>query len=180
MAQEFIKEVGFKLENQLKLREKRLYMQGCESYEDVLSSIYRAYPELENYGREEVVRDCSPKYYMNYHIDKCNVVKKNKLPFNFKTFSEGRNLQYENDKFLIFHNKPLPTYTLLYYEGEFEGGHLRFLDTHYPVKNGDALFFDSFDCHCVLPMKSGSRKLYLTLFYNTNATEDPIIYPANN
>ena len=75
MAQEFIKRVGFKLENQLRLREKRLYMQGCESYRDVLSSIYRAYPELENYGREEVVRNCSPKYYMNYHIDKCNVVK---------------------------------------------------------------------------------------------------------
>jgi len=177
---DFIKELGLKLQNELNLIEKRLYMQGLSSYEDTLESIYRVYPELEGYEKEEIVRNCGSNYFMNYHIDKCNIVRKNGKPFKFPLFNKGRNLHYQNEKYLIFHNKPLPNYTLLYYEGEFEGGELSFLDKIYKVKNGDAFLFDSFDCHSVLPMKSGIRKVYLTLFYDKKATEEPKIYPAIN
>jgi len=156
MAQEFIKEFGKKLEEEYSLSSYRRIFYNI-NFQDCLKII--------NYKDVKIIeRKCEPGYYMNWHIDRTNVIKRNNKQFIYPEIN-GKHLFYESNKYLIYHKEILPSYTGIYYEGYFEGGELCFLDCKIKTFNKMFILFDSREVHSVLLQKSGQRNIKLCLFY---------------
>lgn len=157
MAQNFIIEYGRKLEEEYSLSSYRKLFYNM-NFDDCL--------KLFTYKDVKIIeRICEPGYYMNWHIDRTNVIKRNKNHFIYPEI-KGKRLFYENDKFLLYHKEELPFYTGIYYEGDFEGGELCFLDSKIKIFDKMFILFDSREVHSVLVMKNGTRKIKLCLFYD--------------
>ena len=103
-------------------------------------------------------------FYMNWHIDDAQVIKR----------KEGLEGQIKiSDKYYLHYNSNKPKYTIIIYGSDynidFQGGLLEFADnTIIEPKNGLYILFNSNELHRVHKITKGIRKNILIKLYEKN------------
>ncbi len=114
--------------------------------------------DLNTYKPEIIQRKNDIGFKMNWHIDDCSI-HRHKQQFQ-------PNEPKINNKYTIYHKKPLPVYTMIIYlSGEFTGGEFEFIDKLIKPSKYDVIFFDSREVHKVRELKGGHRENVLIKFY---------------
>ncbi len=120
---------------------------------------------LINFDMEIIQRENKIGFYQNWHIDDCAVFK------HKDTQNKTNNIPL-NDKYSLYHSKPLPTYTMIIYltshGTDFIGGEFEFVDQIIKPRKHDVVFFDSKEVHKVNTLRSGIRKNILIKFFDKN------------
>ena len=125
---------------------------------------------IKNYTIYFMKKENSVGFYMNWHIDDAQIVKrKNGLDGQIKI----------SDKHYLHYNKNKPKYTIIIYGSDynidFKGGLLEFADGSIiePKKNYYILF-NSDELHRVHKITKGTRKNILIKLYEKDCTKDHI------
>jgi hypothetical protein len=118
--------------------------------------------DIANYKPEIIERDNTIGFYLNWHIDDCAV-------FKHDHSLEKTNNEPLDDKYSLFHMKPLPKYTMIIYltsiDEDFIGGEFEFTDQLIKPKKYDVIVFDSREVHRVRRFRGGVRKNILIKFF---------------
>lgn len=120
--------------------------------------------DLTDYEQEVIERDNTIGFYLNWHIDDCAVFK-----HDLKLEGEKTNNEHIDEKYSLFHMKPLPKYTMVIYltsiDEDFMGGEFEFIDQLIKPKKYDVVVFDSREVHRVRRFRGGIRKNILVKFF---------------
>jgi hypothetical protein len=142
--------------------EKNIKSDIIESAKEKLKDNFNV--DLTNYEQEIIERENAVGFYLNWHIDDCAVFKHDP---NLE--GEKQNNVPLDDKYSLFHMKPLPKYTMIIYltsiDEDFIGGEFEFVDQLIRPKKYDVIMFDSREVHRVRRFRDGTRKNILIKFF---------------